>query len=119
MPDVREGGALSGETFIGKTTITPSIDPQEQTLSFDVLETMNDKMVNHYKEIVDLKEEAIRKGLMALGWTPPLGIFKATEVERVAEEIHFCRWGGRIWNEADLAVARHLVKVFSRKDGQL
>lgn len=59
-------------TLIGKTVIKPYVDIEKQTIELDITEKMNEKIVNHYKEIIDLKEKIIREALIKLGWTPPV-----------------------------------------------
>lgn len=57
--------------FLGTTTLSPKVDIINQKIEIDVVEKMNGMIVNHNKEIIDLKENMIRAALIALGWTPP------------------------------------------------
>jgi hypothetical protein len=59
-------------TFIGKTIIKPYVDVENQTIELDIVEKMNEQIVNHHKEIIDIKEKIIRDALIQLGWTPPV-----------------------------------------------
>jgi hypothetical protein len=54
-----------------KTEVTPRLDVKNQLLELFYLESMDDYVVNGYKEVVDFKEQVIRDALIALGWTPP------------------------------------------------
>lgn len=59
-------------SFESKSIFTPKIDIEKQIIEIDVVDKMNEAIVNHYKEIIDLKEKMIRDALIALGWTPPV-----------------------------------------------
>lgn len=50
-----------------KYTVTPFIDFTNETLSIKI--ELPDQQIA--REVVNLKEQAVRQGLIALGWTPP------------------------------------------------
>jgi hypothetical protein len=60
-----------GMSFMRSSILTPKVDVMKQVIEIDVQEKMNDVVVNHYKEVINLKEKVIREALIALGWTPP------------------------------------------------
>jgi hypothetical protein len=61
----------SKDKFISMTTIKPNIDFEKGIIEFDCKNIFNDIVTNHYKEIINTKEEFVKKALIALGWTPP------------------------------------------------
>lgn len=60
-----------------KYTVTPFVDFTKETLGLDI--TLPSGQIA--REVMNLKERAIREGLIALGWTPP-GI-----ADRLAESL--------------------------------
>lgn len=50
-----------------KYTVKPFVDFNKETLGLDI--TLPDGQIA--REVMNLKERAIREGLIALGWTPP------------------------------------------------
>lgn len=59
------------KSFLGTTTLSSKIDILNQKIEIDVVNKMNDMVINHSNEIIDLKEKMIRDALIELGWTPP------------------------------------------------
>ena len=56
---------------MGTTTLSSKIDILNQKIEIDVVNKMDDMVIKHNKEIIDLKEKMIRDALIELGWTPP------------------------------------------------
>jgi hypothetical protein len=50
-----------------KYTVTPFVDFSKETIALDVTSPSGQIA----REVMNLKERAIREGLIALGWTPP------------------------------------------------
>jgi hypothetical protein len=75
-----------------KYTVTPFVDFSKETLGLDI--TLPSGQIA--KEVMNLKERAIREGLIALGWTPPgiadkmaEAILQAPYDELLAEALSF------------------------------
>ncbi len=59
------------KSFLSTTTLSSKIDILNQKIEIDVVNKMDDMVIKHNKEIIDLKEKMIRDALIELGWTPP------------------------------------------------
>ena len=59
------------ENRIEKTVINSHVDIENQIIELDVVKKIDEMIVNHHKEIMNLKEKAVQDGLIKLGWTPP------------------------------------------------
>jgi hypothetical protein len=67
-----------------KYTVTPFVDFSKETLGLDI--TLPSGQIA--REVMNLKERAIREGLIALGWTPPGIADRMAEALRESRSTH-------------------------------
>lgn len=64
---------LNGEEVKATASIRVirDVDAALNKITMQTEERMNGCLVNTHQQVIDLNEEALRSGLIALGWTPP------------------------------------------------
>ena len=54
-----------------KVTFATDINDKEGTVTVNEKTFVDDRLHAFFKHVINIQDEEIRKGLIALGWTPP------------------------------------------------
>ena len=114
-------------------TINPLLDRKKQELIFEITEkipSITNKVTERLsEEVINFKEEAVKKALIELGWTPPgdihdivdkkeLSNFIAEEIKPLFDEIYKTKsWGKQdvYWYE----IVKRLDQLINLKQSQI
>jgi hypothetical protein len=54
-----------------ETSVRPIIDWDLNKIEIETQTELNGQLTGHYKEVINLQDDATRRSLIQLGWTPP------------------------------------------------
>ena len=60
------------ETYKGTTKLNAHIDLSKQQIELETIDSFNDTIISHSKEIINAKDNLVKTFMLNLGWLPPI-----------------------------------------------